>query len=155
PLRGAPMVRVWDAGTGRRLAEWSEAVSGQTVFRLNPAGAMDLSRDGRRLVVTSGGFPGHPPRVIDLDRGVARAELTGPDGPVYAVALRPDGRRVATASADRTARIWDAETGSELHRLAGSPCGVWFAVFSPDGRRLLTLGSSEVVTFQFTPAGLR
>ncbi len=70
---GAPTVRVWDASTGRRLAEWSEAVAGDTVFRLNPAGATDLSRDGRRLVVTSGGFPGHPPRIIDLDRGMVRA----------------------------------------------------------------------------------
>ena len=70
---GAPTVRVWNASNGRRLAEWSEVVASTTFFRLNQAGAMDLSRDGRWLVVTSGGIPGHPPRIIDLDRGVVRA----------------------------------------------------------------------------------
>ena len=152
----APTVRVWDAATGRRLAEWSEPVAGQTatIFRLNPAGAMDLSRDGRRLVVTSGGVPGHPPRIIDLERGTVLAELKGHDGPVYAVAFSPDGRRVATASADMTARIWDSETGSELHRLAGHPCDVWFVAFSPDGRRLLTLGSGNRTKSTVTPERL-
>ena len=79
----------------------AEAMTGAAFFRMNLAGAMDLSRDGRRLVVTSGGFPGHPPRIIDLHRGVALAELNGHDGPVCSVAFSPDGRYVATAAADR------------------------------------------------------
>jgi WD40 repeat protein/predicted Ser/Thr protein kinase len=153
--QGAPTVNVWEVSTGRRLAEWSEAVAGRKVFQINPARAMDLSRDGQRLVVTSGGYPGQPPRIIDLDGGTVRAELSGHDGPVSSVAISPDGRRVATASVDRTARIWDAETGRELHRLNGHSCHVWFAAFSPDGRRLLTLGSGMSSTFTQTPHGFQ
>ncbi|MFY9975870.1 MAG: hypothetical protein WAK53_16555, partial [Chromatiaceae bacterium] len=59
------------------------------------------------------------------------------DGVVAAVAFSPDGTRLATASMDSTARLWEVATGRELGRLAHH--GVVLAVaFSPDGTRLAT-----------------
>jgi WD40 repeat protein len=58
---------------------------------------------------------------------------------VTAVAWSPDGRRLATASDDHTAKVWDAETGRELVVLRGQTninCVAW----SPDGKRLATAG---------------
>ena len=40
---------------------------------------------------------------------------------------------VLTASADDTARIWDAESGQELVTLSGHTGSVYSAVYSPDG----------------------
>jgi WD40 repeat protein len=59
------------------------------------------------------------------------------DGVVAAVAFSPNGTRLATASGDQTARLWEVATGRELWRLAHH--GVVLAVaFSPDGTRLAT-----------------
>jgi hypothetical protein len=41
-------------------------------------------------------------------------ELKGHTKRVYSVSWSPDGSRIATASEDQTARVWDARTGAEL-----------------------------------------
>jgi uncharacterized protein with WD repeat len=54
------------------------------------------------------------------------------------VAFSPDGTRLATASQDGTARLWDGRTGQELLALRGHTAVVTSVAFSPDGTRLAT-----------------
>ena len=59
------------------------------------------------------------------------------------MAFSPDGRLLATASADETARLWDPATGEYLRTLTGHDDGVVGVAFSPDGRLLATASNDK------------
>ena len=60
------------------------------------------------------------------------------NGAVLHVAFRSDGLRLATASADMMARIWDAHTGQALVVGLRHYSAVSRVAFSPDGTSLVT-----------------
>jgi WD40 repeat protein len=99
--------------------------------------------------------------------------LTGHDSEVWAVAFSPNGRLLATASKDGTARLWAPATGQHLRTLTGHASEVVAVAFSPDSRLLATasgdktarvwdmaggpawryIHDSEVVAVAFSPDG--
>jgi len=55
-----------------------------------------------------------------------------------------------TASEDVTAKVWDAETGTELFTLTGNEVRVSSAVYSPDGKRIATASAAGGIVQIYT-----
>ncbi len=109
-------------------------LSGASLGRLN---FQEFSFNGLRS-----SWPGLAAR---LREGVFRAESLFSQGHwagVNSVAYSPDGGRILTGSLDKTAKVWDAQTGQCLLTLEGHWASVSSVAYSPDGGRILT-GSSD------------
>ncbi len=144
--------RLWDAETGKVIAEWTPDHPEKMVHGVTPFGAA-FSPDSRLVATPFGSELDRTVHVRETTTGKERFRLAGHEHPVVDVAFSPDSKLIATASLDRTARIWDAATGKCVQTLKGHTSGVTGVTFSPDGLRLLTQCAGYTHRFEITPNG--
>jgi WD40 repeat protein len=138
--------------TTRRLGDWySVAVWGPAgdkpevvvPTRLAAPPRLAFRRGGGLLAVGDGigtvslWDPATPAAVVHT--------LRGHTGEITSLEFSADGRRLASASRDGHARLWDVDTGAELCDLAGLAGAALVASLSPAGDRLATAGDDRVV----------
>jgi WD40 repeat protein len=80
--------------------------------------------------------------------------LTDNGGPVYGLAVSPDGSLVAEGGLDWIVRIFDGYTGHRLQRLEHHRHNIYAMVWSPDGRYFVSGSRDETVQI-WTPDGQR
>jgi WD40 repeat protein len=140
----AGKVRVWDAATGRQML----SLNGHT----GHVNSLTFSPDGKRIVTGGRGqvqvlgkaLFGEV-RVWDAQTGEQTFEMRGHMGTVSGVAFSPDGKRIVSASHDKTVRVWDARTGKQMLVLTGHADIVTSVAFSPDGKRIVSASRDHTV----------
>jgi WD40 repeat protein len=74
-------------------------------------------------------------------------------GEVTAASFSRDGQRIVTASVDKTARVWEAESAKPVGELMRHAGEVTAASFSPDGRRIVTASVDKTARVWETESG--
>jgi WD40 repeat protein len=121
--------RIWDLSTGTAVLTLTDVFSEAKSFLASPTRFAWTTTD-------------HVIHVQDLTPGTSPRALGQHSDPVINLDASPDGRRLASASDDRTARLWDVEAGREVLCLGGHEGRVHRADFKDEGRKLVTTTSN-------------
>jgi eukaryotic-like serine/threonine-protein kinase len=101
-------VRLWDAATGAPRGILEGHIDGAKGLAFSPDGRLASSSWDKTI------------RVWDPASGQTTLLLKGHAGPILCLAFSPDGRTIASASYDRTVKLWEAAPAAILDAATGS-----------------------------------
>ncbi|MFT7464042.1 MAG: WD40 repeat protein/serine/threonine protein kinase [Pseudohongiellaceae bacterium] len=137
-------MHLWDTEARLSIAVRELSHDGSTALALSPNGSTLASADG-----SSHRGHDHPITLWDVQDPTTPVQLprtlNGHTQAVLALAFSPQNNFLASASRDRTVRIWESASGLLLQKLSGHRGQVLSLAFDPRGDRLVSGGFDESV----------
>ncbi|HWO26389.1 MAG TPA: WD40 repeat domain-containing protein, partial [Kofleriaceae bacterium] len=126
-------VALVDTAAGTLHATWQADPARAEAIAFDPAGAriVTAGRSGQAVVWSL--------------EGKELARLVGHTDAIWHAVFDATGERVITASLDKTARVWDAQSGKPLHRLVGHDGRVTGLAVDVRARRIATASADTTV----------
>lgn len=128
---------LWDLFPADEVRQFEGQLGGISDIAISPDGQLVISGGMSNFRFSNPGED-YNLRLWDIETGVHLQVFEGHTDIVTAVEFSPDGRQAVSVSLDRTLRLWDLASGTEILR-AESPNIFWDVVFLPDGKRALTV----------------
>lgn len=143
-------IRVWDTSTGEVVRVLRGQIGAGDEGKIYAAA---LSPDNRLLAV--GGFMAHGfgidddkvgnVRLINFQTGDVVALLRGHSDVIFGLKFSPDGNRLISVSADKTAHIWSVRTQKTIYIFKGHTDFIFGVAFSPDGNLAVTASNDDTL----------
>jgi hypothetical protein len=131
-------VTVWDLATAKPVKVLTNVLGAVNDVRFSPDG---------KLLAVAGGLPSAKGdlRLYQVAGWKLLGTLRGHDDVVFSVAFSPHGKRLASASFDKTVRLWDVADRQLKKTLTGHSDFVYSVAFSPDGKWLASASKDRSV----------
>jgi len=126
-------------GEQGELKTWNIENGKETLSIVTPRSVrrIDFSPGGETLATAEHENEGAA-RVRETKTGKVLHTLVGHSSPIDMLAFSPKAHVLATASWDKTVRLWDTKNGKQLFTLEGHAREVYPVAFSADGRLVLS-----------------
>lgn len=139
-------VTIWDLKTARPVKALTNVLGAVNDLKFSPDG---------KLLVVAGGQPSAKGdlRLFQVSDWKLIGHLPGHDDAVFTVAFRPGTMQLASASFDKTVRLWDLATLKPLRTFTSHSDFVYAVAFSPDGKVLASGGKDRTARLTEVDSG--